>query len=143
MLEIGNLKERTKNWDIYAVLWLALLAKCIFSFVFRCQFTPLLIKRLWDPPLLFTPIPSKLSFRLTSYLGNRLFVYGTLKVARFSKRVSVHQYTGNPQSINRYYGMGPARHSQNEKIFSCPRRQTKSVGFLSNYLHMLNCKKQS
>ena len=60
-----------------AVLWLALLAKSIFSFVFRCQFTPLLTKRLWDPPLLFTPIPSKSSFRLTGHLDNRLFVYGS------------------------------------------------------------------
>ena len=43
--------------------------------------------------LLFTPIPSKSSFRLTSYLDNRLSVYGTLKVARFSKRVSVHRWS--------------------------------------------------
>ena len=76
--------QKCSRWNvqIWNILWLALLAKYIFSIVFRCQFTPLLTKRLWDPPLLFTPIPSKSSFRLTSYLDNRLSVWIIVKTAQ-------------------------------------------------------------
>ena len=114
------LKERTNNWDI---LWLALLAKCIylFSFVIRCQFTPLLTKKLWDPPLLFTPIPSKSSYWLTSYLDNRLFTVPQRSLSSQSCwRTQIYRWS--IVIANQSTGiMEWARQSQNETIFSCPR----------------------